>query len=265
MPRGLIQTKRGLRQGCPPSPYLFILCAEAFSNLIGLAKKKQLIRGLRFAKDVTISHLLFTDDSLIFSRASTTDCKHLKEIFDYYIKASGQIFNFNKSLMFFSGKILEGQMSTIRGIFNLNVVSRQEKYLGIPSMIGRKKASFFNDVKLRVLNKISSWQHRMFSSGVKEVLIKVATQAIYAMSVFKLPGGLWADIQRAIARFWWDSKEDKNSIHWMRWDKLSHAKSRGGLGFRDFTSFNQALVAKQGWRFLQFPNSLVSEVLRARY
>lgn len=51
----------------------------------------------------------------------------------------------------------------------------------------------------------------------------------------------------------------------MRWDKLSHAKSRGGLGFRDFISFNQALVAKQRWRLLQFPNSLVSKVLRARY
>lgn len=56
--------------------------------------------------------------------------------------------------MFFTRKIPEGQMSAIRGIFNLNVVSRHEKYLGLPSMIGRKKPSFFNDVKLRVLNKI---------------------------------------------------------------------------------------------------------------
>lgn len=105
----------------------------------------------------------------------------------------------------------------------------------------------------------------MFSSGGKEVLIKTAAQAIYAMSVFKLLGGLWGDIQRAIVRFWWGSKEDKNGIHWVRWDKLSHVKSRGGLGFRDFISFNQALVAKQRWRLLQFSNSLVSKVLRAMY
>lgn len=51
----------------------------------------------------------------------------------------------------------------------------------------------------------------------------------------------------------------------MRWEKLSQAKCRGGLGFRDFTSFDQALVAKQVCRLLQFPNSLVSKVLRARY
>ncbi|KAH9698767.1 hypothetical protein KPL71_024125 [Citrus sinensis] len=67
-----------------------------------------------------------------------------------------------------------------------------------------KKMGFFNDVKLKVLNKIARWQHKMFSSGGKEILIKAAAQAIlaYAMSVFKLPRGLCDDIQRAIAKFW---------------------------------------------------------------
>lgn len=121
------------------------------------AKKKKLIRGLRFLKEVIISHLLFADDSLIFTRASVADCKHLKEIFDGYARASGQIFNFEKSSMFFSGKIPNGQISAIKDIFRLNVVSKHEKYLGLPSMIGRKKTAFFKDIKLKVLSKISSW------------------------------------------------------------------------------------------------------------
>ena len=57
-------------------------------------ERDQLIRGLKFAKDVPITHLLFVDDSLVFSQASVTNCKHLKEIFDLYAAASGQIFNF---------------------------------------------------------------------------------------------------------------------------------------------------------------------------
>lgn len=267
VPRDLIQPERGLREGCPLSPYLFIICDEIFSSLLARAEEKQLIRGLRFSKEVTISHLLFADDNLIFTWASVAECKHLKEIFDCYTNTSGQLFNFEKSSMFLSGKVTEAQVNVIRGIFKLKVVSKFERYLGLPAMIGKKRTSFFNEVKLKVLSKISGWHHKMFSSGGREILIKAAAQAVpaYAMSIFKIPKGLCDDIQRAIARFWWGSKEDKRGIHWARWDKLSHAKSRGGMGVRDFSCFNQALVAKQGWRVIQSPNSLVSKVLQARY
>lgn len=77
----LIQLQRGLRQGCPLSPYLFIICAEAFSNLQIQAERKQLIKGLRFIKEISINHFLFTDDSLIFCIAATEDCKNLKKFF----------------------------------------------------------------------------------------------------------------------------------------------------------------------------------------
>lgn len=55
--------------------------------------------------------------------------------------------------------------------------------------MGRKRTSFFNEVKLKVLSKISNWQHKLFSSGGKEVLIKAVAQVIpaYATSLFKIP------------------------------------------------------------------------------
>lgn len=169
--------------------------------------------------------------------------------------------------MFFSGKIPQGQIAAIKDIFQLNVVSRHEKYLGLPSMVGRKRTSFFNDIKLKVLSQISNWQHKFFSSGGKEVLIKAVAQAVpaYAMSVFKIPLAICNDIQRAIARFWWGSTNDKKGICWAKWEKISKAKIRGGIGFKDLSSFNQALVAKQGWRLLQYPDSLEAKVLKARY
>ena len=78
--------------------------------------------------------------------------------------------------MFFSGKVHENQILTIKRIFQLNVVTEHEKYLGLPSMIGRKKKAFFNETKLKVQSKISSWQQKLFSSGGKEVLIKIVVR-----------------------------------------------------------------------------------------
>ncbi|KAH9671011.1 putative reverse transcriptase/RNA-dependent DNA polymerase [Citrus sinensis] len=160
-----------------------------------------------------------------------------------------------------------GVITAIKNIFQLNVVSRHEKYLGLPSMVGRKKSGFFNDIKLRASSKIAGWQHKFFSCGGKEVLIKAVAQAVpaYAMSVIKIPMSICIDIQQAIVRFWWNSNMEKKGIHWAKWERLSQAKRRGGLGFRDFASFNQALVAKQSWRIIRFLESLVAKVLQARY
>lgn len=118
--------------------------------------------------------------------------------------------------MFFNKGTRNDQIAAISEIFQLKVVSRHEKYLGLPSMIGRKTKSFFNEVKLRVLNKISSWQHKSFTSGGNEVLIKAVAHAIptYAMRVFKIPLGLCEDIQKAMAKFWWGTKQDRKGIHW---------------------------------------------------
>ncbi|KAH9667964.1 reverse transcriptase domain-containing protein [Citrus sinensis] len=251
-PKGMIYLQRGLRHGCPVSPYLFILCAEAFSNMLLQVEQNHLIQMLKFRKEITISHLLFADDNLVFTKASVNNCKNLKTISDCYVTASGQLFNYDKSSLVFSGKIPVDKVDAIKNIFQLNVVSRHEKYLGLPSMVGSNKISFFNEVKLKVVSKIANWQRRFFSSGGKEILIKVVAQAIpaYAMSVFKLPIRLCMDIQKAMAEFWWRSKEDKCRIHWARWEKISHAKSRGGLSFKEMSSFNQALMAKEWWRLL---------------
>lgn len=123
--------------------------------------------------------------------------------------------------MFFSENAKQPRIATIKDIFQLQVVLRHEKYLGQPSMVGRNKTRFFNDIKLRIMNKISNWQAKFFSCRGKEILIKAVAQAVpaYAMSVFKLPVGLCEDMQKAIASFWWGSKSNHKAIQWSKWEK----------------------------------------------
>ena len=54
-------------------------------------------------------------------------------------------------------------------------------------------------------------------------------------------------------------------MHWLAWPEILAHKTKGGLGFKDFRLFNQALLARQAWRLLIKPNSLCAQVLKARY
>ncbi|XP_020158424.1 uncharacterized mitochondrial protein AtMg00310-like [Aegilops tauschii subsp. strangulata] len=85
------------------------------------------------------------------------------------------------------------------------------------------------------------------------------------MGVSKLPMSVCDDLNRMVRNFWWGSSEGKRKTHWLAWPKILAQKMKGGLGFRDFRLFNQALLARQAWRLLTNPASLCAQVLKARY
>ncbi|KAK3193033.1 hypothetical protein Dsin_024343 [Dipteronia sinensis] len=66
-------------------------------------------------------------------------------------------------------------------------------------------------------------------------------------------------------KFWWGGNEEKPKVHWCKWNKLHTYKSAGGLGFKDLITFNRALIAKQGWWILKYPDTLAARVLKGCY
>ena len=65
----------------------------------------------------------------------------------------------------------------------------------------------------------------------------------------------------SIVRFWWGDDENSNKMHSYAWCILCYPKNEGGMGFRDFHSFNLAMLAKQGWRLINEPESLCARIL----
>jgi len=112
------------------------------------------------------------------------------------------------------------------------------------------------------------WTQKFLTRAGKEILLKSIAHSmpIFTMSVFLLPSTVCDSIEKIMNRFWWH-KTGANSrgIHWLSWARLAVPKNIGGLGFKRLREFNIALLAKQGWRLLIHPQSLVSRILKARY
>lgn len=98
-------------------------------------------------------------------------------------------------------------------------------------------------------------------------MLKAVIQAIpvYVMSIFKLPDSTCEDLNKLSRNFWWGAEQGKRKTHWRAWKYLTKAKQYGGLGFKDFKLFNQALLARQAWRLIVNPDSLCARVLKAKY
>ncbi|KAL5569458.1 hypothetical protein UlMin_026033 [Ulmus minor] len=87
---GSVIPNRGLRQGDPLSPYLFVICAHGLSEMLASFEERKCFIGIKIASGCpSISHLFFADDSLIFCKAKLSELTHLKSCLTSYAKASG--------------------------------------------------------------------------------------------------------------------------------------------------------------------------------
>lgn len=266
--QGSVNPQRGIRQGDPLSPFIFILCSEVLSGLCKKAQDEQKLTGIKVGKQSPrISHLLFADDTMFFCKADPLNVSTLLEILQKYEMASGQMINTQKSVITFAAKTPPATRESIKAQLMIHREGGQGKYLGLPELFGRKKRDLFTLIIDRIRQRASSWSTRFLSTAGKATMLKsvLAAMPTYTMSCFKLPNSLYKRIQSALTRFWWDSSVEKKKMCWVSWKKLTQARGVGGLGFRDLQCFNDALLAKISWRILNNPTSLLAKTLLGKY
>jgi hypothetical protein len=267
-PVGSIRPSRGLRQGDPLSPYLFILYAEVLSSQLHHAARLGALPGVPTSRGgPKINHLFFVDDSLLFCRACSEDWVFLTALLETYEKGSGQRLNKDKTSIFFSRNTSQEDRRCILQLSGLPAAQRYDKYLGLPALVGQSRIREFQGIIDRVRGRVLDWKVKFLSLAGKEILLKAIVQAIptYSMSIFLLPTTLYRELNSIMQKFWWGHKANDKRIYWMSWERMGFAKDQGGMGFRDLMAFNKALLAKQWWRVVQEPDSLVGCILRAKY
>ncbi|KAF7842396.1 reverse transcriptase [Senna tora] len=239
-----VHLSRGVRQGNPLSPYLFILAADVLLRMVSFHADRGDLRGIKLARGCpSLTHCFFADDSIFFFQADWDSCHKMKWILDLYCNALGQLANLEKSCLYFTPNTPVALKDEIVRTFGIDSADHPGKYLGLLVVWGKSKDEALAFVRDKLIKKIQA----------------------FPMSCFKFPKKTCVALDHAIARFWWDQKKDEGRIHWVTWNKLAKAKREGGLGFCDFSYFNDALLAKQGWRILHEPNELWVRILKGVY
>ena len=267
-PFGYITPERGIRQGDPISPFLFVLCTEALIHIIQKAEYNKKITGLQFnSSGPTVNHLLFVDDTLLFCKATKEDCEGIMSCLSQYGQISGQIINLQKSSITFGDKVEEDMKQWIKNRSGIQLEGGSEKYLGLPESLKGSKQELFGFIKESLQSRLSGWYAKTLSQGGKEVLVKSIAMAllVHAMTCFKLPKTLCTKLTSVILDFWWNSLQHSKKIHWIGAKHLILPKCLGGFGFKDLQCFNQALLAKQAWRLLTEPDCLLAQIFKRIY
>ncbi|XP_059451054.1 uncharacterized protein LOC132181841 [Corylus avellana] len=199
--------------------------------------------------------------------ANIVQRSNLTNILRVYEVALGQKLNQDKTAIFFSNNTRPIDRDSVLELAGIPASQRYDTYLGLPALVGKSRTIAFRHIIDRVRKRLNDWKLKFLSQARKEILLKAVVQAIptYCMSVFRLPKSLCSEINSLMQKFWWGHKEKDKRIAWMSWSRMGLSKKRGGMGFRDFTCFNTALLAKQCWRIWKVPDSFVAKILKAKY
>lgn len=143
-----------------------------------------------------VNHLLFADDSLLFAEAFVQSCLEIQDVINLYGSASGQQVNISKSSIVFSKSVSATDQESLVALLSVVVVPVHEKYLDLPTYVGRNKTETYQFIKDRLYKKLQGWQGKLLSGAGKDILIRVVAQALptHVMSCFLLTNNFCHDL-----------------------------------------------------------------------
>jgi len=267
-PTDCFNPSRGIRQGDPLSPYMFVACVERLSQLIDDMVQTRQWRPIRVCKNgPSISSLFFMDDIVLFAEATESQARLIQGCLDRFCTASGQKISASKSRVYFSPNTNELEVERICNVLGMEATANLGKYLGVLTLHGRITRAPYQYVLERIDKRLAGWKTSCLSLAGRVTLIQSTIEAIpsYTMQTTKLPRSLCDDIDRKIRRFLWRGTATTRKIHLAHWNVVTKPREISGLGIRPMRHFNSAQRAKLGWRVITERESLWSRVLRTKY
>ncbi|WOL01302.1 hypothetical protein Cni_G10018 [Canna indica] len=235
---------KGVRQGDPISPYIFIIMQELLSKILNEYVDNGHIKGFKY-RGVKISHLSFADDLLIIVKGCVDNCIRVQNALNIYCKLSGGICK--------EFGIKEGKYPM--------------KYLG--TFIGPKKLdeSHQEIILTKALSRVEGWAGKNISQAGKQVLLNsvVGSIPMHTLATSWINNSIVNKYQSIARNYLWSNDKKKKGFHLVGWSKVTMRKYKGGLGLKDLGIVKLFIHAKRILLFLNKEKHLWSRILRAKY
>jgi hypothetical protein len=259
--------ERGLRQGCPLSPLLFIFILEGLNILLNNKQAEGHLKGIKIAGLTYILHILFVDDVLILSNANMVEWTTIHSLLISFCDVSGLEINVHKSV-FLVSNVHEPLISDLKELFGISSLelSKGFSYLGHFLKSDCYTKHDWNWLVKRFEGRILNWHNRFLYMGGRYVQIKVVLESIpvFWMSLVHIPATILTSLRQLMFSFLWTGSKKNKGVHLSKWEVLSKPKMMGGWGLKNMPLFYKAIMANTMWRILTKPG-LWNRVITAKY
>jgi len=247
---GFFHSTRGLKQGDPFSPALFILGAEVLSRMLNNIYLNQNYQGFHMEpRGPQINHLSFADDVIIFTSGKRLDIQLIMKTLITYEQVSNQLINRDKSHFMIPVDSPQDITDIIKAETGFTQKDSPINYLGCPLYIGGQRIIYYSQLVDKVAKRISGWQSRLLNFGGRLILVKHVLQSIpiHTMAAISPPKTTLQYIKSLTADFFWGREKDKKKYHWASWENITFPYDEGGLEVRHLKDICTSLQYKQWW------------------
>ncbi|XP_016737961.1 uncharacterized protein [Gossypium hirsutum] len=241
-----LKFRRGLRQGDPVSPFLFILVIEVLHLALDKAAEVGLIEGFNnVIHEMNFSHLQFADDTILFLKADdkeVTNVKYILRVLEIFSQLS---INFKKSCLV-GFEVEEELLFRLAAICKCKIGLLLFNYLGILLGANLKRLATWELITDRVRKKLSGWKCRSLTWAGRVILINAVWSSlpIYFMSLFQALVTVIKKIYKIRRNFFWGNMGGKKKMVRIRWETICKPKIKGEAGMANLGVKNKALLAK---------------------